>query len=124
MVAAAREPVVGFGPFPVAEAGRYAWSEVVAGMEEALERRVRAVRAPAALFGLAGGVAERLAGVGGTAPLFDRRRAEDLAVHSWTCDVSGTEEALGWRAEVPLPEGLARTARWYRDAGWLGIKAR
>ena len=24
-----------------------------------------------------------------------------------------------WRAEVPTPEGLAMTARWYREQGWL-----
>ncbi|MBO9519376.1 MAG: NAD(P)H-binding protein [Porphyrobacter sp.] len=27
-------------------------------------------------------------------------------------------EAL-WRAEIPTPEGLAATARWYREQGWL-----
>ena len=25
----------------------------------------------------------------------------------------------GWRAQVPTEQGLADTARWYRDAGWL-----
>ena len=117
-LAAARAPV-GFGPFPVAEEGRYAWPGVAEALGEALGRTVRPLPLPAAVFSLAGGVAEGAAGLFGKTPPFDRRRAEDLAVHSWTCDVSGTEEALGWRAEVPLFEGLERAVRWYRRAGWV-----
>ena len=117
-LAAARKPV-GFGPFPVAEAARYAWEEVVVGLEQALSRPVRTVRVPAAVFALAGRTAEWAAKLRGSTPIFDERRARDLAVHTWTCDPSGTEQALGWRAEVPLFEGLKHTARWYRQAGWL-----
>ena len=118
VLAAAREPV-GDGPFPVAENRRYAWEDVIAGLEDALGRTVRPVRLPAAVFMLAGRVAEWAA-----VPVFDERRARDLAVYAWTCDVSGTEKALGWRAEVPLFEGLERTARWYLQAGWLSMKTR
>jgi nucleoside-diphosphate-sugar epimerase len=122
-LAAAREPA-GFGPFPVAESRRYTWKDVVAGLEKALGRTVRAVRLPAAAFTLAGRAAEWTARPFSAVPVFDERRTRDLAVHTWTCDVSETEEALGWRAEVALPEGLERTARWYRQAGWLSMKPR
>jgi nucleoside-diphosphate-sugar epimerase len=117
-LAAARK-TVGFGPFPVAGAARYAWDEVVIGIEQALGRSVRTVRVPAPVFALSGRTAEWAAKLRGSAPTFDERRARDLAVHTWTCDPSGTERALGWRAQVPLFEGLKRTARWYRQAGWL-----
>jgi nucleoside-diphosphate-sugar epimerase len=122
-LAAAREPV-GFGPFPVAENRRYTWKDVVAGLEKALGRTVRVVRLPAAAFTLAGRAAEWAARPFSAVPVFDERRAQDLAVHTWTCDVSETEEALGWRAEIPLSEGLERTALWYGRAGWLSMKPR
>jgi dTDP-glucose 4,6-dehydratase len=32
-------------------------------------------------------------------------------------DISLAEEVLGWRPQVPLAEGLARTVKWFRDAG-------
>lgn len=118
-VLAAAHEEAGFGPYPVAEPARYGWKEVVAGLEGALGRGVRAVRVPPAAFSLAGRVAEAATRTGRAAPSFDERRAEDLAIHTWTCDVSGTEHALGWRAEVPLREGLETTARWYWKAGWL-----
>jgi len=117
-LAAARSPA-GFGPFPVAEPGRYTWREVADGLGQALGRPVRTVRLPASVVVSAGrlaGLASRLPGV---EPVLDGRRAEDLAVNAWTCDVSETEPALGWRAEIPLFVGLGRTVRWYRSAGWL-----
>ena len=117
-LAAAREPV-GFGPFPVAEVTRNAWREIVARLERALDRPVHTVPLHAAAFKLAGRAAEGVAKIRGTVPVFDERRARDLAVHAWTCDPSGTEKALGWRAEVLLHEGLKRTARWYRAVGWI-----
>lgn len=117
-LATARGPA-DFGPFPVADTGRYTWREVAEGLGEALGRRVRAVRLPAGVLVSAGCVAGWAAKLRGAAPFFDERRARDLAVNAWTCDVSGTEEALGWRAEVPLFEGLERTVGWYRKSGWL-----
>jgi nucleoside-diphosphate-sugar epimerase len=121
-LAAAREPV-GFGPFPVAENRRYTWRDVAAGLEKALGRTVRAVRLPAGAFVLAGRMAEWAARPFSAVPILDERRSRDLALNAWTCDVSGTEEALGWRAEVPLFEGLERTARWYRQVGWLSMNS-
>jgi nucleoside-diphosphate-sugar epimerase len=122
-LAAVREPL-GFGPFPVAENRLYTWKEVIAGLEKALGRTVRTVRLPAAAFTLAGRAAEWAARPFSAVPVFDERRGRDLAVHTWTCDISATEKALGWRAEVALSEGLARSARWYGQAGWLSIKPR
>jgi nucleoside-diphosphate-sugar epimerase len=120
-LAAAREPA-GFGPFSVAESRRYAWTDVVVALGRVFGHGVRAVRLPAPAFVLAGRATEWAARPFSAVPLFDERRARDVALNAWTCDVSGTERALGWRAEVPLSEGLERTARWYAKAGWLGIK--
>ena len=122
-LAAARE-APGFGPFPVAEAARYTWVDVVAGLQMALGRSVRTVRVPAAAFTLAGRAAEWAARPLSAVPVFDERRGRDLALRTWTCDTSATERALGWRAKVPLFEGLERTARWYRQTGWLSMKSR
>ncbi len=118
-LAAAGKTAVGFGPYPVAEASRYTWQDTVNGLEDALERTVRVVYLPAAAFKLAGRTAEKASSLFDTVPVFDERRARDLAVHTWTCEPSGTERVLGWQAEVPLYKGLQLTARWYRRVGWI-----
>jgi len=109
----------GFGPFPLAERATYRWPEVAEAMAAALGHRVRLVRLPAALFVAAGGLVEGTARLVGRAPPLDRRRARDVALHRWTCDVALSERALGWTAAVGLPEGLRRSAEWYRGVGWL-----
>lgn len=110
---------IGFGPWPVAEPRSYTWSELAGYLGTALGRHVRGLHAPAAVFLGAAGVSEAVARVRRHAAVLDRRRALDLARHSYTCDVSPTERASGWRARVGLADGLACTAGWYRDRGWL-----
>lgn len=118
-VVAALAPDIGYGPWPVVEPGRYGWDEVAAGLSEALGRRVRSVPVPGLLAEAAGALAEAAGRVTGRAPIFDLRRARDLVRHRWTADPASAAEGLGWKARVALPEGLARTAEWYREVGWL-----
>jgi len=37
----------------------------------------------------------------------------------WVCDSSKTRSDLRWEPEVKLRDGLAITAKWYRENGWL-----
>lgn len=117
--AAADAEAPGFGPWPLAGRGRHGWSELADGVEEALGRPMRRIPVPGPLLVAAGAAVELVAWATGRAPDFDRRTARDLAGHSWTCDTSASEEALGWEPEVELGDGLERTVSWYREAGWL-----
>ena len=110
---------IGVGPWPVAEASRYPWSQVARLLAAALEGPVRPLHLPAVAFEMVALAAAGAARLRSQTPLLDRRRARDLAAYSYTCDTSATEAASGWRAQVLLPEGLVRTARWYREHGWL-----
>jgi nucleoside-diphosphate-sugar epimerase len=115
----ATETAPGFGPFPIAEPDRYTWSEVARVLGSALGKKVRLIPLPGTVFEGGGLLSEVAARALGRVPELDRRRAEDLARYSWTCDVTATEKALGWTARVPLADGLGRTARWYREHRWL-----
>lgn len=109
----------GFGPFPVVERNRYDWDEVAGALEEAAGGSLRVFRLSPSVFTVAASAAEWSARLLGRTPQFDRRRARDLAYHRWTAGPAPTEEALGWTPRVALPEGTARTMRWYREHGWL-----
>ena len=119
VLVAAGKTAVGFGPHPVAEASCYTWQNAAKGLEDVFGRTVRVVYLPAAAFKLAGRAAEKTSRLFDAKPAFDERQAWDLAVHTWTCDPSSTEQALGWRAEVSLHRGLELTAHWYRRVGWI-----
>ncbi|MEE9208240.1 MAG: SDR family NAD(P)-dependent oxidoreductase [Gemmatimonadota bacterium] len=107
------------GTFPIAEPFIYTWDEVAAALSEAVGRKVRPVPVPPALIEAAGTAADIGARLFGQQPRFDRRRARDIARLQWTCDTTAAEEGLRWVARVPLAEGMAETAEWYREIGWL-----
>jgi nucleoside-diphosphate-sugar epimerase len=54
----------------------------------------------------------------GRAVMLTREKVKMLS-HHWVCDSKRTREELDWSPEVTFTEGLRRTARWYRENGWL-----
>lgn len=109
----------GYGPYPIVDENRYDWDGVAGALEEAAGRSVRVVRLSPRVFVAVAAATEWGARLFGRTPPFDLRRARDLAVRRWTADPGPTEEALDWTPQVALPEGARRTARWYREQGWL-----
>jgi nucleoside-diphosphate-sugar epimerase len=55
----------------------------------------------------------------GEAPLRDRARFPALGADGLVGAVDRAREVLGVTAAVRLPDGLARTAQWYRNQGWV-----
>lgn len=106
-------------PLPVVGSDRHDWVHMARALGDAVGRAGRLVRLPAAAFWTAGLLSEIGARFTGDAPAMDRRRARDLSHHSWTSDIESTVRALAWRPEVDIASGLDRTARWYREVGWL-----
>ncbi len=92
---------------------------LVAGIAAALDVRVRVVRIPHALvrpmLWITGGVAR----VAGRTTLLSPDKAGEILAAAWTCSPARLEACTGWRASIPLADGLRRTADWYRAAGWL-----
>ena len=54
----------------------------------------------------------------GIAPPLTRRRVDFFRV-SRILDISKARRLLGYAPQVDLAEGIRRTARWYREQGWL-----
>jgi len=85
---------------------------------EAVGRPYRPREVPPALLGAlawGGGLWWKL---GGT-PLVDTARLSELRADGFVCSVDRARERIGFVADVPLGEGIARTAEWYRERGWI-----
>jgi nucleoside-diphosphate-sugar epimerase len=108
------------GIYHVADPRPYAWEELARLVGDAVGRRPRFVRVPPAALRFAAALSEWGAGVAGRATIFNREKAEELLAPGWLCETEPAERELGFRARVPLAEGLAETAAWYRQHGWLG----
>jgi len=62
-------------------------------------------------------IAERLRALTGAAAAPDHGPAIPGEVRRIYLDVSRIREVLGWRARVPLEEGLRRTVEWFARRG-------
>jgi nucleoside-diphosphate-sugar epimerase len=69
-------------------------------------------------FWAAGALCEALCKPLGLEPPIYRRRV-DFFTKSRAFDITRARQELGYAPAVGLREGIRRTLRWYRDAGWI-----
>jgi nucleoside-diphosphate-sugar epimerase len=81
-------------------------------------RRFTPLRIPRALFSGAAALGD-LAWKIGVKPLVDSGRLRELHAAGFVCSVDRIQQVLGFEAEIPIEEGIARTSRWYREQGWI-----
>jgi nucleoside-diphosphate-sugar epimerase len=95
------------------------WIGVVEALGRALGRRPRRLKVPSPVLGLAAWIEERRAARTGGRPLLTRERLREFRSGAWVCDGSRASRELKLKPPVALEQGLASTAAWYRENGWL-----
>jgi nucleoside-diphosphate-sugar epimerase len=80
--------------------------------------RVLPFHVPSAPIQWAGDVVEAICVPLGVEPPLHRRRV-DFWTKSRAFSIDKARRRLGYAPKVDLEEGIARTAAWYREAGWL-----
>jgi nucleoside-diphosphate-sugar epimerase len=93
-------------------------SELAALVARHTGGRVLPVRVPAAPLRWAGALCEALCVPFGIEPPLHRRRVE-FWTKSRAFSIEKARRALGYAPLVDVDEGVARTAAWYKAAGWL-----
>ncbi len=101
------------GPEPVTAAG------LAGAVAQALGRRTLRLGLPGWLLPLGCGWAAGWARLTKRATILAHGKHRELTAPGWVADVSRLRAWLGEVCGTPLAEGLARTVRWYREAGWL-----
>ncbi len=92
---------------------------LVTAIGAALGTRPRAIAIPRAVVRPMLWLTGTAARIAGRATLLSADKAGELLADAWVCSPTALENAIGWRAETDLPDGLRTTAAWYRAAGWL-----
>ncbi|WP_257454712.1 NAD-dependent epimerase/dehydratase family protein [Archangium lipolyticum] len=64
-------------------------------------------------------VADGVTRVTGRRLPLNRKFARQLLVPAWTCSSARAERLLGFRATRDPADSIRRSARWYREQGWL-----
>jgi nucleoside-diphosphate-sugar epimerase len=97
-------------------AGGWSHREFARALGGATGRRNIAVPVPGALLRF-GALADRA--VRGAKAKLTPDRAAYFSHPDWVADPARAASPAVWRAEVPTDRGLAETANWYRQEGWL-----
>lgn len=86
---------------------------------QALGVHPRTVRlSPAVLKALAS-TADVVTRVTGKKLPLNRKLARQLLAPAWTCSGEKAERLLGFRPKRGVADSIERSARWYREQGWL-----
>ncbi|HYO57539.1 NAD-dependent epimerase/dehydratase family protein [Archangium sp.] len=86
---------------------------------EALGVQPRTVHLPPAVLTALATVADGVTRVTGRRLPLNRKFARQLLVPAWTCSSAKAERLLGFRATRDPADAIRRSARWYKEHGWL-----
>lgn len=118
---AAAEASAPIGVYHIAEPVIRPWSDVVEMIARAVGRTHVRVPVPRPALWLAAAASEAAARVTGRATIFNRDKVRELLAPGWLCTTERAERRLGFRASIPLEQGIPETADWYRSEGWLSV---
>lgn len=96
--------------------GGWAHADLARAIGDAVGKRVRALHVPRPVLMGAARLDRILRGKGAK---LTPDRASYMAHPDWTSDPARQVPAALWKPQVPTRQGLADTARWYRQQGWL-----
>lgn len=89
------------------------------GREQAVEGSPFIVPIPGLVARGALWLSERAAAVAGRTTVLTLDKANEFLAEAWVCSPAALQRDTGWNPQWELARGLARTARWYREVGWL-----
>lgn len=95
-------------------------AELAGAVARAVERHAAwRLWLPRGVLPLLCGLASGWARLTGRATILAHGKHRELTAPGWVADVSRLRTWLGAVCATPLSDGLTRTARWYRESGWL-----
>ena len=106
------------GVYLIGDASYYTLNDLVRAVATSLEIDIRILHLPFAPLWLAAAACETICRPLGIEPPLFRRRA-DWFRQNRAFRIDKARRELGYEPKVDLPTGLAQTARWYREHGYL-----
>ncbi len=118
LAAATAEAAIG-RTYCVAHPVPVSWRHFARAVGAALGRAPALVSVPALAGRALGVAAEIVARVRRTATILNCDKVREILAARWVCDPTRVMTELGFRPAYAVGHGVAETARWYAEAGWL-----
>jgi nucleoside-diphosphate-sugar epimerase len=103
----------------LAEPIDYSQEELCAHLSAAVGRRARLLRLPKVLGYLAAAAGSAVKPFRRRPPLLTLDKLPEVLAPGWSCDPSAAARDFGFRTILPLRDGAALTAAWFRAHGML-----
>lgn len=109
----------GRGLYYMTDGMTHTWASVMENISRSLGAKPRIVSVPYAVADFLSRSERMRASIMSSKPLLTPGRIIELTQSNWTCDDTMARLDLEYDSNVSLPEGIRRTAEWYRLNGWL-----
>jgi nucleoside-diphosphate-sugar epimerase len=119
MIQAAESAKTPGNTYFLAEDKAYSWQEISDLIAASLGKKPLKVPVPLFVARFSAILSEAGAWAAGKPTQFTRQKVSEMAQRYWTVSALAAKEDFGFRCEYGLAKGIAETARWYRDNGWL-----
>ena len=119
LLLAATSPAAIGRTYFVADETPVSWGALYDAIDEVVGSHPISLRVPSPLLQLVARGGDLVSTVTGRPSIVNRNKAAMARPRWWVCDSSRARDDLGWRAEVPLLDGLRETYTWYVEARWL-----
>ncbi len=93
--------------------------ELSESVRDAVGRATITIPVPMSLTRLAAWAGDVSGALTGRPQVINSRRFAEMSAEGFVCRVDRLRDRLGVVAQIGLKEGMAQTAAWYREAGWL-----
>lgn len=118
LLAATAPPLAGL-TIEVSDGAIVSQRELALMIASAVGNKPQPVTTPRPIATAAARLAELWGRLRGVPPIFNRQKINELYHTDWSVTDSTLSDCTGWRATVPLANGLVSTATWYRAHQWL-----
>ncbi len=88
-------------------------------VRDAVGRTTVTIPVPMSLTRLAAWAGDVAGGLTGRPQVINSRRYAEMSADGFVCRVDYLHDRLGVVAQIELKDGMAETAAWYREKGWL-----
>ncbi len=106
--------------YNIAEERSYTQSEFRSlVMKEIGKKIVLPVKLPIWAVGIVCAISEKIGAARGKPATLNSDKFRIMKQRDWRCSTSKAERDFGFKAQVPLAEGVARSVKWYKEKGWL-----
>jgi nucleoside-diphosphate-sugar epimerase len=105
--------------FYVEDGAVYTQPEMIEALERVLGKKAFRMSVPMGLLKVAAHATALYGRVRDRAMMFTPDKVNELGAPHWVCSAKAIRDELGWSPSVQWEEGARRTAKWYREAGWI-----